>query len=191
MDITNGVNCGPIVLKDCYAHNCQSYGIEVTDSTDTALIHCYAAGVYLYHLTSSLITQCYFGNYGGDDSLVMDDCQRVRISELKIDSPSHNGIVIQNGCNSLVFSNVEIKEGAQLSANNTYYGIKIVDGTYCIFNAVSISMYSATDRLKYGIEETAPSDFNLFDSIIVHSDTALAGIHKTGGSSVTDGSIYG
>jgi hypothetical protein len=92
---------------------------------------------------------------------------------------------MEDGCTSVVMSNTEIKIGTQLSANDTYAGIEITGATYCIFGVVRVSQTSGTNVLKYSIEEVSPSNYNVFDDLILTGYTRY-GLRTTGANSKYD-----
>jgi len=191
VNATNGVNCGSIRLEQIQAHECDSYGIQVDDSTDTEIIDCYTAGMYLDHMTSGRVAGCYCGNIGALNSVTVTNCQRVRISDLKLDSFSYHGLFIDNGCRSIQLNNVEAKVGSQLDADNTYDAILLNDASYCLLTNITVHQTSGSNKVRYCINEIAPSDYNVVCGAILEDGKTAAKMMKLVGANSEYSAVKG
>ena len=85
-----------------------------------------------------------------------------------------------NICNS------EIKIASQLTADNTYDGLKIDGSTYNVIMGVTCHKTSGTNKVKYCIEEINAGDYNCFGGPLILEDYVTGGIHKIGANSKID-----
>lgn len=165
-----------VYIDTLWAHECNLGGVYLEDLTDSTIFRVFAAGMKIYHMTSSQISDSYFGNIDADDSFHCDFAQRCRFNNIKLDSMDHNGMSVDEGTSACVFSNIEAKVDTQLATTLTYSAIYLGECYNNTFSTITITQ-SATGTLakilKYGINATQYGGNNIIVGAIAYSQTCF------------------
>jgi len=184
-------NGGPIFTDFLACHQCGNYGVFIADCTDSVFNKIYTAGLKIHHCTGTMVSNGYMGNWGGADSVTIEDFQRSRFVGNRISDASHHGITlstVDSGCSDLIFANCEFNN---ISKQHTtvYCGIYNA-ATYSVFTGLSFHA-SGAYATDYCINEDTPGgDYNTYGDIVFRAYTT-AGLDKNGNSVADTGSIIG
>jgi len=115
-----------------------------------------------------------------DSAIYLNGSKRCKFVNVDLDYTFSNGIIV-NGGKDHQFVNVRLVTKNNTDLNNTYSGFKFINSVDNTIDACSVVLWddAGTWFLKYGVEETGTSDFNMISDCNFR-DVGTAGIITVG-----------